>query len=61
MSEFACRNGHLMSSGEWKCKQCGEPLYSMDDMTDSQLRRQDKYEREHGYDDEDEQKEEDEE
>ena len=52
MSKFACRKGHLMSSGEWKCKICGEPLYSMDGMSSSQYRRQEREEREHDHDDE---------
>jgi len=37
VSEFACRNGHLMRSGDRVCPQCGEPCYTMDGMTGRQL------------------------
>ena len=39
MSEFACRNGHLMRSSDRVCPECGEPCYTMDGLTSSQLRR----------------------
>ena len=37
MSEFACRNGHLMRSGDRVCPECGEPCYTMDGMTGRQM------------------------
>ena len=37
MSEFACRNGHLMSCRDRICPECGEPCYTMDGMTSRQL------------------------
>lgn len=40
MSEFACANGHLMRSGEYRCKICGGRLHTMDGMTDAELRRE---------------------
>ena len=36
MSEFECRNGHLMPSGKFKCPECGAPLYKMDGFTAKQ-------------------------
>ena len=38
MSEFACKNGHLMRSGEFKCRECGAKLHTMDGFTDAQWR-----------------------
>ena len=37
MSEFACRNGHLMSCQDHICKVCGSPVHTMDGMTGKQL------------------------
>ena len=37
MSEFACRKGHLMRSGDRVCPECGEPCYTMDGMTGGQI------------------------
>ena len=43
MSEFACRNGHPMRSGTLRCEECGASLYTMDGMTDRQIRKQEEY------------------
>ena len=40
MSEFECRNGHLMPSGKFKCEICGARLHRMDGMTSRQIARQ---------------------
>lgn len=37
MSEFECKNGHMMLSREQKCRVCGSPVYTMDGMTGRQL------------------------
>ena len=39
MSEFECRNGHLMPSGKTICH-CGARLWKMDGKTASELRRE---------------------
>ena len=46
MSEFACRNGHLMSPGQLSCYICGEPMHTMDGKTDAELRAEERYENE---------------
>ena len=46
MSEFSCRNGHLIRSGERFCSLCGEPRYFMDGMTARQLSAIEQYEAE---------------
>jgi len=33
MSDFECRNGHLMRSSDTRCKKCGASLYSMDGLS----------------------------
>ncbi|GAH00854.1 unnamed protein product [marine sediment metagenome] len=38
MSEFACKNGHIMGSGQRICH-CGARLYTMDGLTAWQLRK----------------------
>ena len=43
MSEFACSNGHLMRSGQLRCRECGEPLHTMDGMTSRQLEMEERY------------------
>jgi len=40
MSEFECRNGHLMASGEFTCSICGARLHRMDGMTSREIARQ---------------------
>ena len=42
MSEFTCRNGHLMRTGQLRCEDCGAPLHAMDGMTDKQIRKQER-------------------
>ena len=37
MSEFTCKNGHIMRAREYNCQTCGEPRYMMDGMTARQL------------------------
>ncbi len=37
MSEFACRNGHPMYSGQWTCSECGAPLATMDGKGNAEL------------------------
>lgn len=41
MSEFECKNGHTMRSGEYFCKVCGERIATMDGMTRSEAKRED--------------------
>ena len=40
MSEFECKNGHLMASGKFKCDICGSRLHRMDGMTAREIARQ---------------------
>lgn len=40
MSEFECKNGHLMKSGEYTCPVCGAKIARMDGMTRSECRRE---------------------
>jgi len=42
MSEFCCKNGHVMRARETHCPECGEPKYSMDGMTARELREQER-------------------
>ena len=44
MSEFECRNGHLMPSGKFKCEICGARLHRMDGMTSREIERSDAHE-----------------
>ena len=45
MSEFQCRQGHMMNSKDHgKCRICGGRVYTMDGMTGGQLKKQEKYE-----------------
>lgn len=38
MSEFECRNGHLMAPSKgWRCQTCGEPVARMDGMSGKQI------------------------
>ena len=46
MSEFTCRYGHIMRSGEEFCHHCGEPRYFCDGLTARQLAAQEQYEAE---------------
>jgi len=46
MSEFVCRNGHLMSSKDRRCRECGSSLYMMDGMTSNEWKRFEKWENE---------------
>lgn len=39
MSEFMCKNGHLMAGSEKYCPVCGSPAYYMDGLTGSQLKQ----------------------
>jgi hypothetical protein len=40
MSEFHCRNGHLMLSSDGpRCRECGEKVFTMDGLTNRQLRK----------------------
>ncbi len=39
MSEFTCKNGHIMRPGQLVCS-CGESLYQMDGLSKAELRRQ---------------------
>lgn len=41
MSEFECSQGHLMRSGDIRCKICGGRLARMDGMSGRQLRKMD--------------------
>jgi hypothetical protein len=55
MSQFECKWGHIMSSGDKECFQCakagypGERIYYMDGLTSSQLRRQEEQENRRDY------------
>jgi len=40
MSDFECKNGHLMASGKFKCDICGSRLHRMDGMTAREIARQ---------------------
>jgi len=42
MSEFACRNGHIMPSGKLYCPECGCGLHTMDGYTNADLIRMDR-------------------
>ena len=37
MSEFCCSRGHLMSSGDVTCPECGGKLHTMDGYTGKQI------------------------
>lgn len=39
MSDFECRKGHPLKSGEYVCPICGEKLARMDGMSNSELRK----------------------
>lgn len=41
MSEFECRNGHIMKSGEYFCNVCGERIGKMDGMTRGEANKED--------------------
>jgi hypothetical protein len=41
MSEFLCKNGHLVSPGQL-CDECGGGVYTMDGMTEAHLRAAEK-------------------
>jgi len=43
MSEFTCKNGHIMKSG-LKCHICGDRLARMDGLSASELRRKEAWE-----------------
>lgn len=38
MSEFECRNHHLMKSGEYSCRICGERIEYTDGMSRNEMR-----------------------
>jgi len=40
MSEFICRNGHLLKSGEFRCSCCGEKIHQTDGISRSEIRNQ---------------------
>jgi len=42
MSDFECKNGHLMPCGKSKCPECGAPLWTMDGCTARELEARDK-------------------
>jgi hypothetical protein len=44
MSEFTCRNNHLMKSSDKLCPQCGLPITYMDGMSARELRLQEERE-----------------
>jgi len=44
MSEFSCRNGHLMRPAQRWCSECGEPLQYMDGESRGELRRREQAE-----------------
>lgn len=44
MSEFTCRNDHLILDTSKPCPECGEGVYRMDGMTRQQLRKMEDYE-----------------
>jgi len=41
MSEFECKNGHLMKSGEYICSICGERISRVDGMSRAEFERDD--------------------
>lgn len=41
MSEFECRNGHLMKSGEYICSICGSHIAKTDGMNKEEFERED--------------------
>jgi len=47
ISEFMCKNGHLMSYKDKKCRECGKEIKYMDGMSDAEYENQEKQEREH--------------
>ena len=53
MSEFQCSKGHDMAPSLGPlCRICGGRVTYMDGMSNSELRRQEEYEREHPVEDE---------
>lgn len=58
MSEYRCANGHLMKPSDGLiCKICGGRVHTEDGLTNSQIRRKEKYEREHQEDEEEDEEE----
>ncbi len=51
MSEFTCRNGHLMRPTQRWCTECGEPLHYMDGESRSELKAREQMEDERETDD----------
>ena len=41
MSEFECKNGHLMKSGEYICPICGARIGKVDGMSRAEFERED--------------------
>jgi transcription initiation factor IIE alpha subunit len=41
MSEFTCRNGHVLNPGEFECPICGAHLGHMDGESSAEIRRRD--------------------
>ena len=42
MSEFECRNRHMMKSGEYECSICGAKVTYMDGLSSSQIAEMDR-------------------
>lgn len=57
MSEFLCKNGHVMKTGDIICK-CGARLYFMDGSTNWQLRKMEELQEAEKWKEEDENEEE---
>ena len=51
MSEFECRNGHLMPSGKYFCPECGERVARMDGYSAREWAAIERMEREEETDD----------
>lgn len=43
MSEFECKQGHLMSCRDDRCKICGSPVWRMDGLTAREHEARDRY------------------
>jgi hypothetical protein len=50
MSEYECRNGHSMRSGEYSCPLCGEKIGFEDGMSRSEMRTREREDPDGGYD-----------
>ena len=51
MSEFTCRNGHILKAGQNVCPKCGQGLHRMDGMTNSELKMRERAEEGREYQD----------